>query len=724
MFKIKNLTVKNFMSVGNATQGLDFDRSDLTLVLGVNIDLGGDDSGARNGTGKTTIINALSYALYGGALTNIRRDNLINKTNGKNMLVTVDFDHNDISYKIERGRKPNIMKFFVSGEEQEITNESQGDSRQTQAQIERMLGMSSEMFKHIVALNTYTEPFLSLKAKDQRDIIEQLLGITILSEKAEALKEQNKTTKDEIIKEEFKIKALQEANERIERQLENLKRRQTLWITKHNDDIKELNLALNDLKKIDIIKEIEQHKLLSAYKQKEKDLKDISDAIERTQININRDSERIDRIGEDIKKLDNHTCSTCGQEFHDKRQVVVIKEKKAKLKIIKKEFKIKALQEANERIEQQLENLKRRQTLWITKHNDDIKELNSALNELKKIDITKEIEQHKLLSAYKQKEKDLKDISDAIERTQININRDSERIERISEDINKLEDHTCSTCGQEFHDKRQVVVTKEKKAKLKIIKKEFKAYEKELVTLTTVDKELGKLGDKPETFYADKRDAFEHRASLEKLEEQLGDKKKEEDPYNDQINEMTEQALAEIEYTLMNELVKVREHQDFLLKLLTNKDSFVRKRIIEQNLSYLNARLSQYLDRIGLPHQVTFLNDLTVEIQELGRELDFDNLSRGERNRLILSLSWAFRDVWESLYNPINLLFIDELVDSGMDGSGVEAAMAILKKMSREHNKSIWLVSHKDELSGRVNNVMTVTKENGFTSYNTDVDII
>jgi len=589
MFKIKNLTVKNFMSVGNATQGLDFDRSDLTLVLGVNIDLGGDDSGARNGTGKTTIINALSYALYGGALTNIRRDNLINKTNGKNMLVTVDFDHNDISYKIERGRKPNIMKFFVSGEEQEITNESQGDSRQTQAQIERMLGMSSEMFKHIVALNTYTEPFLSLKAKDQRDIIEQLLGITILSEKAEALKEQNKTTKDEIIKEEFKIKALQEANERIERQLENLKRRQTLWIAKHNDDIKELN---------------------------------------------------------------------------------------------------------------------------------------SALNELKKIDITKEIEQHKLLSAYKQKEKDLKDISDAIERTQININRDSERIERISEDINKLEDHTCSTCGQEFHDKRQVVVTKEKKAKLKIIKKEFKAYEKELVTLTTVDKELGKLGDKPETFYADKRDAFEHRASLEKLEEQLGDKKKEEDPYNDQINEMTEQALAEIEYTLMNELVKVREHQDFLLKLLTNKDSFVRKRIIEQNLSYLNARLSQYLDRIGLPHQVTFLNDLTVEIQELGRELDFDNLSRGERNRLILSLSWAFRDVWESLYNPINLLFIDELVDSGMDGSGVEAAMAILKKMSREHNKSIWLVSHKDELSGRVNNVMTVTKENGFTSYNTDVDII
>lgn len=72
-FKLKNLTVKNFMSVGNQTQAVDFDKEHLTLVLGANLDLGGDDTGSRNGTGKTTIINALSYALYGQALTNIRK---------------------------------------------------------------------------------------------------------------------------------------------------------------------------------------------------------------------------------------------------------------------------------------------------------------------------------------------------------------------------------------------------------------------------------------------------------------------------------------------------------------------------------------------------------------------------------------------------------------------------------------------------------------------------
>ena len=148
-----------------------------------------------------------------------------------------------------------------------------------------------------------------------------------------------------------------------------------------------------------------------------------------------------------------------------------------------------------------------------------------------------------------------------------------------------------------------------------------------------------------------------------------------------------------------------------------------RSKIIDQNLSYLNQRLTHYLDRIGLPHTVKFLNDLSVSIEELGRELDFDNLSRGERNRLILSMSWAFRDVWENLYQPVNVLFIDEMIDNGLDSLGVENALGLLKKMSRERNKSIWLVSHRDELAGRVENILKVVKEGGFTSYNTDIDI-
>ena len=171
MLKIKNVTARNFMSVGNSTQAVNFDNCQLTLVLGHNLDMGGD--GSRNGTGKTTIINALSYALYGEALTNIRRDNLINKTNGKNMMTTVDFSVGDTEYRIERGRRPNTLKFLVNGQE-EADQEQQGDSRETQKEIEKIIGFPHNMFKHLVALNTYSEPFLSMKNNDQRDMIEQL----------------------------------------------------------------------------------------------------------------------------------------------------------------------------------------------------------------------------------------------------------------------------------------------------------------------------------------------------------------------------------------------------------------------------------------------------------------------------------------------------------------------------------------------------------------------
>ena len=576
------------MSVGNTTQAVNFDRKDLTLVLGENLDLGGDDSGARNGTGKTTIINALSYALYGNALTNIKKDNLINKTNTKGMMVTIDFEKDGQIYRIERGRKPGVMKFFVGEVEKEITDDAQGDSRETQADIERMLGMSHDMFKHIVALNTYTEPFLALKSNDQRTIIEQLLGITLLSEKADNLKEQIKNTKDAISQEEYRIKAVGDANRRIQDQIENIKRKQTLWIKKHNDDIDALQIAYNELSTLDIEAELVAHKQLSEYNIKRRAIADLTTWIKRCELDERREKKIIDQLQAEIAALEDHRCHACGQDLHDDSHIKMSADKQRLLQ----EAALQAL----------------------------------ATN------------------------------TQYIEHTQ--------------------------------------ALTK-----------------------------FGELGTPPVVYYDNESDAFEHRSSMANILTQLTVKQDEIDPYAEQITEMQEQAVEEINFDLMNELTNIRDHQDFLLKLLTNKDSFIRKRIIDQNLSYLNARLGQYLDRIGLPHTVKFNNDLTVSITELGRDLDFDNLSRGERNRLILSLSWAFRDVWESLYQPINLLFIDELVDSGMDSSGVENSLAILKKMSRDSNKSIWLVSHKDELAGRVNNTLHVVKENGYTSYNTDVEI-
>lgn len=583
MILLKNIALRNFLSIGQVTQAVNFDRRELTLILGENLDLGGD--GARNGTGKTTLIQGLSYALFGVPINNIRKDNLVNRTNGKGMMVTLEFNVNGIEYKIERGRKPNVLKFYVNNDLQKTTDDAQGENKETQHAIERIINMSADMFKHIVALNTYSEPFLALKTNEQRNIIEQLLGITILSEKAEVIKNLIKESKESIQSEEFKVKAIEEANKRVKEQIESLKRRQKLWQTKHDEDLENLAIEYTKLSAIDIEAELKAHKDLVIYNDQVRLQTDHDANLNRAKSDLAKEKKSWAKLDTEVKTLKEHKCYACRQEFHDESHSEVLNKK------------IEALTDSR-------------------KHLDELEAT-----------------------------------------------------------IKSLEDNP--------------------------------------VFVST----------KPTTHYKTEAEAVKHSSQIANTLVSIENKAAEVDPYDEQINEMESQALQEIDFDNINKLTKTMEHQKFLLDLLSSKDSFVRKKIIDQNLSYLNSRLTHYLDKIGLPHQVVFQNDLQVEITELGRDLDFDNLSRGERNRLILGLSFAFRDVWESLYSPINTLFIDELIDSGLDTMGVENAIAILKDMSRRRQKSIWLVSHREELAGRVPSVLKVIKEGGFTSYATSNDI-
>jgi DNA repair exonuclease SbcCD ATPase subunit len=587
---IKELTVKNFMSVGNQTQAINFAQENLTLVLGENLDQGGDDAGSRNGTGKTTIVNALSFALFGNALTNIKKDNLINKINNKNMLVTLAFEKDGIDYRIERGRKPTILQFFVNDQAQETeeTDDAQGDMRETQKDLDDLLGMSHDMFKHIVALNTYTEPFLSMRANDQRVIIEQLLGITILSEKAETLKEQIRQTKDSITQETANIEATKRSNESIQKSIDGLLTKQSAWNTQHAQELEKIGRSIVELESVDIEAELAKHADLKIYLEKSAKLKSLEKERATLESATAQAERSVKKYDGELAKLANKTCHACEQELHD----------------------------------------------------------------------------HK---------------------------------------------HTEMTATAKYH-------LDEARAYLNKLMNDFYKVQKEIT-------EIDQLGARPNTYYDNVEQALKHQNNLKTLENQLVQKSHDVDPYQEQIDELTDTALQEISWDTVNTLTALKDHQEFLLKLLTSKDSFIRKKIIDQNLAYLNNRLTYYLDKMGLPHSVVFQNDLTVLITQLGQDLDFDNLSRGERNRLILSLSWAFRDVWESLYQGINLLFVDELIDNGLDASGVEGALGVLKKMARERKKNIFLISHRDELIGRVNHVLKVVKENGYTSYANDLEV-
>ena len=587
MLKIKSVTAKNFLSIGAVTQSVVLDQNQITLVLGTNLDLGGEDTGNRNGVGKSVLANIVSYALYGQALTNIRKENLINKTNGKGMCVTIEFETNGINYKIERGRKPNVLRLYandkkIKDDQDQGEDESQGDTRETQKSIEQILEMSHTMFKHLVMLNTYTEPFLSMKAADQREVIEQLLGLTLLSEKAESLKAINKAIKDEIQSEQYKIEGVKRANDNVQKSIDGLVVKSQSWEVRKQKDIESLGVAMVELEQVDINQELVLHNQLTTWKDNQ-------------------------------SKIDN---------------------------------------------------------------------LNKQHSTLK--------------SALVQAEKNLN---------------------KYTRELEQLGNKSCPACQQELQDHKHEEMSSAAAGNLEDAYDYFQKMSAQLKQITDEIAGIGELHNRPQTFYSTESEALSHKNNLDNLEKELTSKIQENNPYDEQIEDLKRSAIQELDWSTINQLTRSQDHHEFLLKLLTNKDSFIRKKIIDQNLTYLNKRLSYYINQLGLPHAVVFQNDLTVEITQFGQELDFHNLSRGEMNRLILSLSFAFRDVWESLYQTVNLLFIDELIDAGLDLAGVENTLTVLKKMSKERQKNIYLISHKEELIGKVNTVLRVVKSGGFTAY-------
>lgn len=544
-------------------------------------------------THNTTIVQGLCYALFGQPLTFIKKDNLINKTNLKGMQVTLDFEVNGKEYRIERGRKPNYIRWYVNDKKVDSpdNDEAQGESKWTQHEIEKVIGFNHDVFTHVVVLSTEVIPFLKLGAKDQRNIIEQLLGITQLSEKAEHLKNYIKDTKELIRDEEIRIKSILESNEKIQRTINDLQFKSNAWDKEHLKNVEKIEKALADLEKVDIDAEIEAHKNVASWTELSRTIKQLERERGNSEKRIIEQSAVLEKVISDLAKAMEHSCPTCGQHVHDE--------------------KIDTIQASLKAREEEINNV--------------IVGLGAELEEL----------------------------------------------------------------------------------------------DKEIATLKEALKELG---GQPETFYDTLDQAYQHRASVERLLSSLEREKELSNPYAEQIATLQNSGLQEANYDNINELTRLKDHQEFLLKLLTSKDSFIRKKIIDQNLLYMNHRLSHYLEKLNLQHEVRFLNDLNVEITLLGREYDFEQLSTGERKRVILGLNWAFRDVWESLNQPLNLIFIDEILDSGMDPQGVESSLENLNKYVRDRGKSVFLISHREELLARVGSILLVQKENGFTSFNANVD--
>lgn len=682
MLKITNITIKNFLSVGNATQAIRLDQNGLTLILGSNMDATGGET--RNGAGKSTILQAISYGLYGKPLTKIKVDNLINNINNKGLMVSIEFERDGSVYRIERGRKPQVLRWFVNDKEQKETNDALGENSHTQEEIERVVGMSHTMFLHVLAMNTFTAPFLQMKAAEQRAVIEELLGIMTLSQRAEALKKLVAATKEKVRDQEATIKATTEANSRIESMIRQTQAQELAWHQKHQKTLAALIEEIEAVEKIDFDAEIQAFDVLDQFLEREREAKrayevarmeasgptrDVQAA--QKELTLARDALKALDTGPVIARLNQELARKDAERERHVRRHTALVEKAASAEI--------ACASADSQT-----CVCCGQTLTGTDH---------------------------LATVIANLEAEVASIGAQIAQEQAEIDACASAMEDIADEIERA-----GTASEDATKDAEMRILEADVALALAIEAEKDAIERQAQAKAA----LAAIGEPPVTLFRSRDELYTAKQMFETLARDLETESQKTNPHTPQI-ESLKAGVQEIDYETINGLLEQQKHQDMLNKLLTNKDSFIRKKIIDQNLSYLNQRVNHYLEKLGLPHEVQFQSDLSVDITHLGRDFDFEQLSRGEMNRVIMATSLSFRDVWESLNQSVNLYFIDEMLDQGTCDNGAEAALNILMGIARDRSKNVFLISHRQNLVGRIDRTLLVRKEQGFSSFEEDI---
>ena len=362
--------------------------------------------------------------------------------------------------------------------------------------------------------------------------------------------------------------------------------------------------------------------------------------------------------------------------------------------------------------DQQLIDAEARISKWDKKRDTDIKQIELTLSELNSVDIDAQQEFHNQRNVLKS---DLSTLNMQIKAAEKEVASHTKTIEKLSHEQEHLKDAKCPYCSQAFADAT---------TKLEHIINEIEQLDTAFVT---VEEHLRKLIDQKSEVeikikelntlitHSDISELIKARSNKVALERKLAELKVAENPHTEVLEKLLENNVLDADQSRGDALRKLLDHQNFLLKLLTDKNSFLRRRIINKTIPVLNSRLNYYTVELGLPHEVKFDADMSCTVSEFGRELDFGNLSAGEKKRVNTSMSLAFRDVLHHLHSHVNLLMVDEL-DGALDQQGIDSVITTLKNKSQSEDISTFIISHHPSVLGRLNRTLIVQKENGFSS--------
>lgn len=583
MIHFKTLTLRNFLSYGNNVTVFELDRPGTTLIVGEDLDNTSEGQGS-NGVGKTTMLQALVYALYDRVIgDDVTKDGLVNDINKKEMEVTLDFTaENGSSYRVVRQRK---MKAGAEGNKTHLYENGVDisvDVVGTNKKIEEVLGMQYDLFVRIIVFSASNDSFLKLpttstSGPNQRDFIEDLFGLSVITQKAERLKAIVKDTKADMELKRTKLDAQQAERDRHVIQIANTEKRLDAWEAQRNSTVATLEAKLKKIDGVDVDGQKAVHARAGKVSATISEIAtDKSAAIRECK----QHATTFTKIDKEIEILRDNKCPHCKQAYAGAADEIKVKEQ-------------------------------------------ELITLDSTIE-----DLTKQVKEH----------------------------------EEMLEDLNALYDQL-----------------------------------QQQMTVDNVE-ELVRI-----------------QSDVENIRARVDELKSERNPHTDALNELKAVVFDDLKYDEINALQLEIDHQNFLLKLLTKSDSFVRKSLLNKYVPFLNGRVQYYLQMLGLPHTVEFQEDLTAKISHMGVDTKFGNLSTGQKARVNFAFSVAFKDVRERLHGRANICMFDEVLDFGLDAVGVMACAKVIKHLARTAGVSMYVISHRNEIDSVFDRKMTIQRIKRFS---------